>query len=368
MANGNALPADQVGIDVYIETMPQLGASDLHVKVGSPIMVRIGGQLRAMDMPPLTPEQARTLAYSMLDADQGKQLESTGSVDLAYSTPNGCRVRVNVFYQRGMISLAGRFVNPTIPSFEDLLLPAGTLRRVASFEAGLVVVAGPTGSGKSTTLAAVIDYINHNRKCHILTLEDPIEYIFEDDKALISQREIGIDQDTFANALKYALREDPDVILMGEMRDAETVQIGLTAAETGHLVFGTLHAATAPQSISRLLDLFPAERQRQIRKSLTFNLRAVVCQKLLRCVKKERRRVPACEIMIVNAPARKLIDDAEDRKLAELIRRGEAEGMIDFTHSIHRLVQQQLVTQREALANAPNPDQLQSLFDGLDIG
>jgi twitching motility protein PilT len=368
MANANSVPADQVGIDVYIDTMPQLGASDLHVKSGAPIMVRLGGSLRAMDMPPLSPEQSRNLAYSMLEQDQVRQLESTGSVDLAYATAKGCRVRVNVFYQRGTVSIAARFVNPIIPSFEDLLLPAATLQRIASFEAGMVVVAGPTGSGKSTTLAATIDYINRTRKCHILTLEDPIEYIFEDDKALINQREIGIDQDTFANALKFALREDPDVILMGEMRDAETVQIGLTAAETGHLVFGTLHAATAPQTISRLLDLFPAERQNQIRKSLTFNLRAVLCQKLLRCVKKDRRRVPAIEIMIVNAPARKLIDDAEDRKLAELVRRGEAEGMIDFTHSIHSLVQRQLVTQREALANAPNPDQLQSLFDGLDIG
>jgi twitching motility protein PilT len=354
-------------MDVYFDTMPDLGASDLHMKVGAPIMMRIGGLLRALDMEPITSTQAETLAYAMLDARAREIFEASGSVDLAHLTAGGCRVRVNVFRQRGQISLAARFVNPVIPTFEELLLPVKTFRQIASGDAGLVLVAGPTGSGKSTTLASIIDYINSRRKCHILTLEDPIEYIFEDKKALINQREIGLDSDSFSGALRYALREDPDVILMGEMRDAETVATGLTAAETGHLVFGTLHASSAPQVIGRLLDLFPGDRQVQIRKSLVFNLRAVICQKLLRCCREGRARVAACEVMICTPPVQKLIDDGEDKKIAEVIRRGGSAGMIDFTQSIHDLVKQGLVTREEALANAPNPNMLQSLFDGLDI-
>jgi twitching motility protein PilT len=367
MGEHNGLPADQVGIDAYIDTMPQLGASDLHVKVDAPIMLRIGGKLRALDMPHVTAEQSEALAHHVLENGQAETLERTGSVDLAYATAKGCRVRVNIFRQRGVLSIAARYVNPIIPSFEELLLPGDTLRKVCQYEAGLVILAGPTGSGKSTSLAAMIEFINATRKCHILTLEDPIEYVFEDKKALINQREIGIDADSFQNALKFALREDPDVILMGEMRDAETVATGLTAAETGHLVFGTLHSASAPQTIGRLLDLFPGDKQRQIRKSLVFNLRTVMCQKLLRCTKKNRRRVPAYEIMLCTPPVQKIIDDGEDQRIAEVIRRSRTAGMVDFTHSIYELVQKQLVTQREALANAPNPDVLQSMFDGLEI-
>ena len=366
MADAKNVPPDQA-IDLYFDTMPQLGASDLHMKVGSPILMRIGGVLRPLDMPPITASQAESIVASLLTQDQKDRLETVGSVDLAHSTEKECRVRVNVFYQRGVLGLAARYVNPVIPSFDDLMLPAATLKKVAANESGLVIVAGPTGSGKSTTIASIIDHINHTRKCHILTIEDPIEFLFTDDKALINQREIGIDSDTFENALKYALREDPDVILMGEMRDAETIQTGLTAAETGHLVFGTLHAGSAAQVISRLLDLFPGDRQQQVRRGLVFNLRAVICQKLLRCKLKDRVRVPACEVMFCTAPVRKLIDDAEDERLREIIARGREQGMMDFTHSLYELVQNGLVTKQEALAHAPNSDALRSLFDGLDI-
>jgi len=367
MANGNGPPADEVGLDAYLDTMPDLGASDLHLKVGAPIMLRIGGSLRALDMPPITSEQAESLCGSILADHQHEELEQTGSADLAYSTPKGCRVRINIFQQRGALSLAARYVNPIIPTFDELMLPGETLKRICRTESGLVIIAGATGSGKSTTLAAMIDHINDSRKCHILTLEDPIEYVFEDRKALISQREIGIDADSFESALKYALREDPDVILMGEMRDAETVATGLTAAETGHLVFGTLHAGTAAQVIGRLLDLFPGGEQQQIRKSLVFNLRAIVCQKLLRCTQEGRQRIPAYELMICTAPVRKLIDGGEDERINEIMRNSPTEGMIDFTHCIHDLYTRGLVTKREALANAPNPNALQSLMDGLDI-
>ena len=367
MSNNNAGAAENVGLDTYLDTMPELAASDMHIKVGAPILMRVAGTLRPLDMPPVTEHQADRLAFSVLKEEQRKQLEAVGSVDLAYSTAKGCRVRVNVFYQRGLVSLAARYVNPIIPSFEDLMLPGDTLKSVCQNDAGLVIVAGATGSGKSTTLAAMIDYINHTRRCHILTLEDPIEYLFTDNKALISQREIGIDADCFENALKYALRADPDVILMGEMRDPDTVQTGLTAAETGHLVLGTLHAATAPQVIGRLLDLFPGSRQAQMRRSLVFNLRAVICQRLLRCTKKDRQRVPAMEVLLTTPPVRKVIDDAEDEKLRDIIVRSREDGMIDFTHSICELIQKRFVTQKEGLSQAPNPNALQSLLDGLDI-
>jgi len=359
--------ASNLALDTYLDTMPELAASDMHIKVGAPILMRVAGTLRPLDMPPVTEQQANRLALSFLKEDQRKQLDVVGSVDLAYSTAKGCRVRVNIFYQRGMVSLAARYVNPVIPSFEDLMLPGETLKGICQSDAGLVIVAGATGSGKSTTLAAMIDYINHTRRCHILTLEDPIEYLFTDNKALISQREIGIDADSFENALKYALRADPDVILMGEMRDPDTVQTGLTAAETGHLVFGTLHAATAPQVIGRLLDLFPGSRQTQMRRSLVFNLRAVICQRLLRCTKKDRQRVPAMEVLLTTPPVRKVIDDAEDEKLRDVIVRSREDGMIDFTHSICDLIQKRFVTKTEGLSQAPNPNALQSLLDGLDI-
>jgi twitching motility protein PilT len=231
----------------------------------------------------------------------------------------------------------------------------------------MIIVAGATGSGKSTTIAAMIDYINHHRKRHLLTPEDPTPHIFHADNPLTTHRAIGLPTDTYDNALKFALREDPDVILMGEMRDAETVATGLTAAETGHLVFGTLHASNAPQVVGRLLDVFPGDKQQQMRKSLVFNLRAVVCQKLLRCTKKDRRRVPACEVMICTPGIQKRIEEGQDRELHRSIRDGEADGMIDFLHSIHQLVQNQLVTKREALANSANPSYLQSMFDGLEI-
>ena len=368
MASGtNGLPGTEVALNTYFNTLPELGASDLHLKVGSPVMVRIAGILRPLDMAPVTPDQARQLCHSVLRPDQIRELEDIGSVDLAHSTPEGCRVRINVFYQRGVLSMAARYVNSRVPDFKELMLPVDVLKDIATYESGLVIVAGATGSGKSTTLAAMVSYINKTRKCHILTLEDPIEYIFVDDKAIINQREIGIDSDSFASALKHAMREDPDIMFMGEMRDAETVATGLTAAETGHLVFGTLHAGTAPQVVGRLLDLFPGNKQMQMRKSLVFNLRAVMCQKLLRCTKKDRKRLPACEIMLCTPPIRKHIDDGKDDKISDVIRKSFHDGMVDFTHSLYDLVKKRLVTRQEALANAPNPNALQSLFDGLSI-
>lgn len=339
-------------------------ASDLHLKSGAVPALRIAGTLRRLDMPALSADDVKDLIYEILTPDQIAELERTGSIDFGYSFGEG-RVRINAFRQRGVFSLAARRVNTVIPSFEELHLPGDVLRRIASREDGLIIVAGITGSGKSTTLAAMVDFINENRRCHIVTIEDPIEYLFRDKKALINQREVGPDVESFQAALRYVVRQDPDVIVLGEMRDAETVQTGLTAAETGHLVLGTLHANSVVQVMSRIYDLFPGERRHQVRQSLEVNLRAVICQKLLPSIRQDIDRVPAIELMIVNPIIQKLIQDGEEAKIAQAIRSGQKEGMIDLTGSLAKLVKQKYVDKSVALAAAPNPEQLEMSLQGI---
>ncbi|MBI2192897.1 MAG: PilT/PilU family type 4a pilus ATPase [Planctomycetes bacterium] len=346
-------------------TMEKYNASDLHLKADSPPILRIAGTLRKLELPPLTGDQVRDLVYEILSEKQVGDLDRTGSVDLAHGFDQGGRVRINTFRQRGVISFVARRVNTDIPPFEKLHLPGDTLRRIADLEDGLVIVAGITGSGKSTTLAAMVEFINVTRRCHIVTIEDPIEYFFSDKKSYINQREVGLDVESFQSALRYVLRQDPDVIVLGEMRDAETVQTALTAAETGHLVFGTLHASTVPQVISRILDLFPGDRGEQIRMSLEFNLRAVICQKLLPSIRKDLDRVPAIELMLVNPIIKKLIRSKEEEKIAQAIRSGQKEGMIDFTTSLVQLVKQQYIDKAVALTVAPNADLLQMNLQGI---
>ncbi|MFW6108344.1 MAG: type IV pilus twitching motility protein PilT, partial [bacterium] len=232
-------------------------------------------------------------------------------------------------------------------------------------EQGLVIVAGVTGSGKSTNLAAMIEYVNATRRCHIVTVEDPIEYMYRDKRALINQREVGIDVPSFHDALRYVVRQDPDVILLGEMRDTETVQAGLSAAETGHLVFGTLHSSTVSQTFSRLLEFFESERQRQVRVSLQFNLKSIICQKLLPSTKPGIARVPALEILINTPPVQKAIEAADDSRIPELVRASREEGMIDFTRSLYELIQGDFVDQETALGAATNPQALGAMLEGV---
>ncbi|MBI1882606.1 MAG: PilT/PilU family type 4a pilus ATPase [Chlamydiae bacterium] len=342
----------------------KLKASDLHLQVGSPPILRIAGVPKRLEMPAVTPEKMEFWARQILSPEKYALLLEKKDLDHGFFMSQEGRMRLNFFFQRGHLSLAGRLVQTKIPTLEELHLPP-VLRNISEFHDGLVILAGVTGSGKSTTLASMIEHINQTRACHILTIEDPIEYLYQNKKAFINQREIGIDTKSFGECLKYALREDPDIILIGEMRDAETVQFGLNAAETGHLVFGTLHSGNAPQTIGRMIDLFPPDQHYQIRQSLQFNLRAVINQKLLPSTRKELQRVPAVEVMIVDATVRELIRQADDIKMHHAIRGGRTLGMQDFNHSLLELVKQELISQEVALRVSPNPESLRMNLKGI---
>jgi twitching motility protein PilT len=360
-------PTDNKEIHKLFRLMPKYGASDLHLKVGSTPVFRISGALRNLELQPLTAPQVKKLIYDILTDEQARTLEQQGDVDLAYSMDERTRFRINVYHQRGNLSIAARLVNATIPSFDDLHLPAATMERICNFDQGFVIVSGVTGSGKSTTLAGMIEYINTTTRCHIVTIEDPIEYLYADRRSIINQREVGIDVPSFRDALRYVVRQDPDVILLGEMRDTETVQAGLSAAETGHLVFGTLHSSTVSQTFSRILEFFEAGRQRQVRTSLQFNLRAIICQKLLPSIKPGTRRIPALEIMIVNAPIAKLIEQAEDARILDVVKQSRDEGMLDFNRSLYDLLQQGYVERDVALTASPNAAALEAMLQGVFV-
>jgi len=274
---------------------------------------------------------------------------------------------VNVFRQRGSISMAARRVLTDIPNFEQLHLPP-VMSKIAEYAQGLIILSGITGSGKSTTLAAMLDHINETRRCHIVTIEDPIEYLLTDKKAFVNQREIAIDVPSFKVALKHVVRQDPDVILVGEMRDDETFAAGLTAAETGHLVFGTLHSSSVASTFGRILEFFPPARHEVVRTSLMFNLRAIVSQKLLPSIKEGINLVPATEVMLMTPIMRKLIKDGEDNKITDAIRGGVEEGMHDFTESLKNLVLNGFVEIKEAMEAAPNEEALKMALKGIRIG
>jgi twitching motility protein PilT len=290
-----------------------------------------------------------------------------GAIDFAHDVgPPGDadRFRVNAYLQRGKLSVAARRVDRNILSFEQLYLPE-TMAQIAEFEQGMVLLAGITGSGKSTTIASMIDYIAQRWPVHIVTIEDPIEYLFTDKKALINQREVGIDVPDFHSALKYLMREDPDVVLVGEMRDIETFSAAVHAAETGHLVFGTIHASSSAQTISRILDLFPEGERRAMRQALEFNLKAVICQKLIRSVKEGVDRIPAIEIMQVNSSIQKLIREERDNEINAVIRANYHAGMIDFTEHLRQLVETGFIDHETAYEAAPNPDELKMALKGI---
>jgi twitching motility protein PilT len=339
-------------------------ASDLHLKPSNPPHLRIGGKILATQGAALSSDEILSMAEELMSDKQRAIFTELGSVDLAYELPGSDRFRVNLFLQRGKAALAVRRVTRSIPDFKSLNLPP-VVQQIASGQQGLVLMSGPTGSGKSTTLAAMLQHINQTRSCHILTLEDPIEYLYEGDKALISQREIGIDAADFQTALRYLVREDPDVVLIGELRDLETFTAALQVAETGHLVFGTVHASGAPQTIGRLMDMFPPESRDRIRQLLGFNLRAVICQKLLPCLSDGIDRVPACEIMMMDHDIRKLIVDGKDGELADAIRSHELDGMQTFSKSLYELIDTGLIEPSVAYDASPNRDELQMMLSGI---
>ncbi|UFS71834.1 type IV pilus twitching motility protein PilT [Geomonas sp. RF6] len=340
--------------------------SDVHLKTGIPPIVRIDGQLRAIpNAERLSADAVRTMAKGIMNERQRKQFEENYEVDLSYGVPGLGRFRVNAYSQRGTVAMVLRAIPIAIPSLEALNLPP-VLKKLALEQRGLILVTGTTGSGKSTTLASMIDYINENRTCNIITIEDPVEYLHKDKKSLINQREVGFDTLTFGRALTSALRQDPDVILVGEMRDHETIETALTAAETGHLVLSTLHTLDAAETINRIISVFPPYHQRQVRMQLSGIIRGVISQRLVPRID-GKGRVPAVEIMIGTARVRDCIDDKEKTKqIADAISQGYTTyGMQTFDQSLMQLFTSKLISYEEALRQSSNPDDFALKVSGI---
>jgi twitching motility protein PilT len=354
-------------INKLFRAVMKFEASDLHLKVGLPAMMRLKGVIRRMDLPPISEEQMEKLIFPIMTPRLRKILEETGGADFAHVVGHDeQRFRVNVLRQRGHLGMVSRRVSNNVPTFQKLGLPP-SIELLCKFDQGMIILAGVTGSGKSTTIASMLDYLNEREQLHILTIEDPIEYLFSDKKSVINQREVGIDVIDWHTALKHAVREDPDVMLVGEMRDRDTFEAALIAAETGHLVFGTIHASSSASTLGRILDLFPADMHPAIRQSLAFNLKAVVAQKLLPSIKPGFQRTPTNEIMIINPTIRDLILKGEDKKIADAIKIGFLEGMLDFTESLRQLVERGDVTKEVALEVAPNPEALKMALKGIKV-
>ena len=362
-----ATPHKVPKIHKYLRYVIDLKASDLHFKSNARVHVRSGGKLKPIKGNPLTPEEVEDIWFEVMTDGQKKQLAENGASDFAYQLGDEDRFRVNIFRQRGSLSVAARRVNKDIFNFDQLHLPK-SIYRITEYHQGLVLLAGITGSGKSTTIAAALDYINAHRACHIVTIEDPIEYLFTDRKALVNQREVHVDVKDFPSALKYLMREDPDVVLIGEMRDEETFMAALNAAETGHLVFGTVHASSSAQTINRVLDLLPEGSRDLVRQTMVFNLQAIICQKLLPSVKPGLPRVPAVEIMFASPTIRKLIDEKRDDEITKVIRASQDEGMLDMNECLKRLVEEEYIETPVAYSASPNPQELKMRLKGISSG
>jgi twitching motility protein PilT len=351
-------------LNKLLSVMESHQATDLHLKVGQPPMFRVETVLRAIKADPLTGDDMQQIIAGMMTEEREESLRTLGNIDLSHSLTGSDRFRINIFRQCGSVSLSARRVTKEIPTCKDLHLPDSVLPLIQA-DQGLILLSGPTGSGKSTTIAAMINEINRTRRCHIITLEDPIEYLYEDDQALVNQREIGIDVPDFATALRSMLREDPDVVLIGEMRDPETFEAALQAAETGHLVFGTIHASSAPQTIGRILDLFSESARNSILQTLSISLRAIVCQKLLPCIQDDISRVPAVEVMPNTPVVRKLIEEGRYNELSDVIRSHEGDDMQSFSESLYRLIENEMIEPKVAYQVAPNPEELKMRLKGI---
>jgi twitching motility protein PilT len=361
----------ELEIDKLFRVVVKQQGSDLHLKVDLPPYVRVNGTLRPLQRGPIDDEEMVRLIFPMINMQERRKriFEEDGGVDFAYMIEidgKKWRFRVNVLQQLGHVGLVARCVKNTVPDFEGLHLPP-SLAELCKFAQGMILLAGITGSGKSTTIASMIEWINHRYRKHVLTLEDPIEYTFTDDKCLINQREIGMDVKDFMIGMKHAVREDPDVMLVGEMRDRETFETAIQAAETGHLVFGTIHASTAPSTIGRILDLFPQNMHTAIRTALVFNMKAIIAQKLLPSIRPGVGRVPTCEIMTFSPTIRKLLTEGEDDKLADAVRISKDDGMQDFTQSLKDLINKEMIDRPTAFEVAPNPEALKMALKGIDI-
>ncbi|MEK7389082.1 MAG: PilT/PilU family type 4a pilus ATPase [Elusimicrobiota bacterium] len=338
--------------------------SDLHVRAGGPAYLRIDGDLIPADSEAINNEQVEQMLKQVAPPRALKIFEAKGECDFSFQAGETARFRVNAFRQRQRLCLAVRFITTQIPTLQDLRLPVATLKKIADNGRGLVLVTGITGAGKSSTLTAMIDYINENRAEHIITIEDPIEFVHKDKKGVISQREIGEDTASYVDGLKMAMRQDPDVILIGEMRDLETATAALTAALTGHLVFATLHTIDAIQTIARIVDLFPPHQQPLIRIQLAESLRAIVSQRLLIGLK--GGRVPAVEILINTPHVRKQIEDNKSSEIIQALQKGQFYGMQTFNQSLVKLFKDGLASETEVLAAASSPDDLKLSLRGIE--
>ncbi len=355
-------PIENVHIDELLEIVVENNASDLHIAVDLPPVIRVDGELKVTRYEPITPPVAQRMIYDILNDDQIQRFETELELDCSYQMRKIARFRVNVFRDRGNVAGAFRLIPQRIPTIRELGLPA-VVEELARRPRGLLLVTGPTGSGKSTTLAAIIGQINQERSEHIITIEDPIEYLHTHRKCIINQRELGQDTHSFQNALRSALREDPDVLLVGEMRDLETIKLAITCAETGHLVMATLHTNNAAESIDRMIDVFPAEEQEQIRVQVANNLVAILSQQLLPRAG-QPGRVAAVEVMVATPAIRNLIRENKAFQMHSIIQTSAAEGMQSMDQALRDLYQQGLITYETAMRRAHNPDELEKLMSG----
>jgi twitching motility protein PilT len=341
-----------------LKTAVEGNASDIHIKIGAPVIFRINRELISIECPLPTEQWMNNVVDKVCPIHLKKRLEADREVDFSYYVPGVGRFRTNLFQQRGQWTLAMRYVRSHVASFEELGL-LEQIKKIAEVPRGIVLVAGSTGCGKSTTLAAMIEHINANFKRHIITLEDPIEFVFEDNQSVIEQREVGLDTSSFHNALKYVLRQDPDIIMLGEMRDDISFAAAMSAADTGHLV----HTTTAAQSVTRILDFFKADEREQIRRQLAGTLQAVICQRMVPTV--NGRMTPALEIMINSPLIRKMLEENRLDKLTAAIETGSDDGMCTFNQSLFNLVKAGKVTEKDALTKASNPQALEMNFKGI---
>ena len=362
-------PKKEIEVDKIFRLAVKHNCSDIHLQVDRPPIFRIKGTLKELDMPPITEGQMVDLTFPMMDQRNLDIFHRDGGADyskVVVYKGEPWRFRVNLLTQLGKVGMVARKIERFIPPFEKLYLPP-VMESLCKFDQGMVLLAGVTGSGKSTTIASMLDWINHNMNKHILTIEDPIEFIYTSDQCLINQREIGQDVVDFHVAMKHAVREDPDIMLVGEMRDRETFETAIHAAETGHLVFGTIHASSAPGTIPRIIDLFPADMHAAIRAAIGMSMKAIVGQKLLKTIVDEPGRVPIVEIMTFNPTVRKLVMENEDEKLHSAIRIGKDEGMQLFNDSLYDFVTREYISREAAFEVSPNIEELKMKLKGIEV-